>query len=53
MSFLLAHAGHWLSALVYAAPVVIVALLFLAAWLRERRGGAGGPLPAERDELSR
>ena len=34
----LAHAGHWLSALIYAGPVLIVAALVLAAAVRQRRG---------------
>lgn len=35
---ILAHAGHWLSALIYAGPVLIVAALVLAAAIRQRRG---------------
>lgn len=48
-----AHAAHWLSALVYAGPVVIVALLFLAARLDDRRRRADDALPAERGERGR
>ncbi|HZB85235.1 MAG TPA: hypothetical protein VE289_01595 [Gaiellaceae bacterium] len=47
----LAHAGHWLSALIYAGPVLIVAALVLAAAVRQRKGAdeaAGSPEEPER-----
>lgn len=47
----LAHAGHWLSALIYAGPVLIVAALFLAAALRQRRGADESAQPPEESEL--
>jgi uncharacterized membrane protein HdeD (DUF308 family) len=35
----LAHAGHWLVSLVYAAPVIVVGLALLRTWWKERREG--------------
>jgi hypothetical protein len=46
----LAHAGHWLSALIYAGPVLIVAALVLAAAVRQRRGVDEGAQPPEERE---
>lgn len=33
----LAHAGHWLAQLLYAAPLLVLAGVILASKLRERR----------------
>ena len=38
---LLAHAGHWLIWVLYAVPVLIVAVSIVASVLRQRREGAG------------
>jgi signal transduction histidine kinase len=46
----LAHAGHWLSALIYAGPVLIVAALVLAAALRQRRVADESAQPPEESE---
>ena len=46
----LAHAGHWLSALIYAGPVLIVAALVLAAAVRQRRGADYTKQPTEERE---
>jgi hypothetical protein len=46
----LAHAGHWLSALIYAGPVLIVAALVLTATVRQRRGADEGTRPPEERE---
>jgi hypothetical protein len=46
----LAHAGHWLSALIYAGPVLIVAALVLAAAVRGRREADEGTQPPEERE---
>jgi hypothetical protein len=46
----LAHAGHWLSALIYAGPVLIVAALVLAATVRQRRGLDEASEPPEERE---
>lgn len=48
MSVTLAHAGHWYHAVLYLAPVLLVALLLWAQGVREkRRAGRDGD---ERDE---
>lgn len=47
----LAHAGHWLSALIYAGPVLIVAALVLAAAVRRRRGADEAFQPREEREM--
>lgn len=46
----LAHAGHWLSALIYAGPVLIVAALVLAAAVRQRSGADEAVQPPEERE---
>ncbi|HYY75234.1 MAG TPA: hypothetical protein VE644_02820 [Gaiellaceae bacterium] len=46
----LAHASHWLSALIYAGPVLIVAALVLAAAVRQRRGADEASQPREERE---
>lgn len=43
----LGHAGHWLSALIYAGPVLIVAALVLAAAVRQRREADEASQPRE------
>ena len=38
----LAHAGHWLASMIYAAPVfVLVGWLLLDNWKQRRRGARG------------
>jgi hypothetical protein len=46
----LAHAGHWLSALIYAGPVLIVGALVLAAAVRQRMRAEEGTRPPEERE---
>ena len=42
----LAHAGHWLVSLVYAAPVLVVGGALVRTWWKERREG-----PYEDDDV--
>lgn len=44
----LAHAGHWIANLLYAAPVLVLLAAGVRQRLRERRRHAGEP--ASRDE---
>ena len=39
----LAHAGHWLVDLLYAAPLLLMLAVRVFAWLRERRARAKPP----------
>lgn len=38
----LAHAGHWLVNLAYAAPLLVVVVIIVREKLRDRRGGDSG-----------
>lgn len=44
----LAHGGHWLTNLIYLAPVLIVVVLLFGHRLRDRRAGI---TPQQREEL--
>lgn len=44
----LAHGGHWLTNLIYLAPVLIVVALLFGQQLRDRRAGI---TPQQREEL--
>jgi hypothetical protein len=39
----LAHAGHWLAQVAYAAPLVLVVVALVVSKLRDRRGKAEEP----------
>jgi hypothetical protein len=40
--FLIAHAGHWLANVLYAAPLLIVVAVFIVSKLKERGTPDGG-----------
>ena len=37
MTLPLAHAGHWITGLVYAAPVILIVVALAVTTVRERR----------------
>jgi len=37
MTFVLAHAGHWLAQLLYLAPLVVLIVAIVVGRVRERR----------------
>jgi hypothetical protein len=45
--FVIAHAGHWLANVLYAAPLIVLAAVFIVGRLRERGApDGGGDMPA-------
>jgi hypothetical protein len=43
MTPLLAHAGHWITGLLYLAPVIVLGgAVAIANWRDRRRGDGGG-----------
>ncbi|MEI7624574.1 MAG: hypothetical protein WCK06_00350 [Actinomycetota bacterium] len=53
MTFIFAHTGHWITSLIYAAPVVLLVALLVADHMRNRRrekakvSSAAGPVEAQ------
>ncbi len=53
MTFIFAHTGHWITSLIYAAPVVLLVALLVADHMRNRRrdkakvGSAADPVEAQ------
>jgi hypothetical protein len=47
MTFVIAHAGHWLPQLLYLAPLLVLVVAIVVGRLRERREGRAG----DRDDI--
>jgi hypothetical protein len=47
MTYVLAHAGHWLPQLLYLAPLLVLVVAIVVGRLRERREGRVG----DRDDI--
>ena len=46
----LAHAGHWLTQLIYLVPLLVLVGVIMAGRIRDRREAANEQVRAERDE---